>query len=125
MNAPLTKGEQELLRLAAKAAGRVPDVIDGDGAWFRGPADPVVGAWSRWDPLRVDGHAFQLAMQLQIDIVAYSHHDGTPGVCAKYNDQCWHIALVVADRDVCASARLAIVECAADFARKYRKDTTS
>lgn len=110
----LTEQEQTLLRFAAKAAGREPDDVDAQGVWFKVPCDFARDglAWRGWNPLRDDGDAFRLMVQLRLTVEPWILYRGTRGVRASFADE-WHVALETTDRDLSASARLAIVELAA------------
>lgn len=64
--------DQELLELAAKAAGHVFDWNGGRPTIERGTrldeANYEIVNTVRWNPLRIDGDAFQLALKLRIKI---------------------------------------------------------
>lgn len=63
--------DQELLELAAKAAGMAPP-YDEHGIFSAWVGDPVHGHW--WDPLENDSDALRLAMKL--------------GICIQFIPQC-------------------------------------
>jgi len=72
--------DQELLELAAKAAGRDPRTIDGHFEWDSGRC-----LTPGWNPLTDDGDALRLAVKLNIPVYPYDDETstGTVGVVAK------------------------------------------
>lgn len=125
-NHMLTLAEQETLGWAIKATGRTAHDIDEHGAWFKGESDPIVGAWSKFNPFASDADAFRLAVQLRMRVEyceasVLSHR--FPAMRASLAPA-WHCALIDGTRDACTAARLAIVECAATIYRHSLKDTT-
>lgn len=100
--------DQELLELAAKAAG----------------INLVGGNWDsdrmeNWNPLNDDGNTLRLAMRLRITISP--SHIGDPCVTAYAPD--WKLkAAEQVDDDICVAARRAIVRVAAAMALTESRD---
>ena len=110
--------DQELLELAAKAAGyaRAEQLHDGRfGVWrvWRGQDGEIGGdELVPWNPLTDDGDALRLAVKLGLRI--YAPDDGYP--IAVVRD--WKEVLVVEeDADYYAATRRAIVRAAAAIAK--------
>lgn len=120
----LTLEEQALTGFAIKATGRTAHDIDEHGAWFRAEPDPVVGAWVSFNPLRDDGDAFRLMVQLRLAVEPWILHNGTRGTRASFADE-WHIALETAERDLGAAVRLAIVQLAAHLYCSNKQRTST
>lgn len=121
----LTKAQQELIGFAIKATGRTAHDIDQHGAWFRADPDPVVGAWSNFNPLDRDADAFRLAIQLRMTVEfceAGVYNPRAAAMRASAGAE-WHVALIAPERDTFATARLAITELAAHLGRI--KETTT
>ncbi len=89
----MSADDLELLRMAARAIGELPDTWVDSEAYFS-------GVLSRWNPLTDDGDALRLA-------VAMGNNDGR--VCLLIEAASGH--------DPCASARRAIVRAAAEIGR--------
>jgi len=64
--------DNELLKLAAKAAGIA---IDARGPWVTGFDEYSYATREDWNPLTDDGDAFRLAVQLDIDLSFYSDRE--------------------------------------------------
>lgn len=99
--------DQELLTMAAKAAGYV--------ALTNGQAySPEAGSFD-WNPLTNDGDALRLAVQLEIKFSCRA--DEGVGVWAKAS--CWRAAVEeCAKADKYAATRRAIVRAAAAIGKK-------
>jgi hypothetical protein len=120
----LSLQECELLRYACCAIGRIPNDIDEQGAWFKVQAHPIIGhAWTCFNPLRSNNDAFALMVQLRMTVEPYKTHRDEWGVRASCSSE-WHVALVTDKRDLFASARLAVVELAAQLYRIQQESTT-
>ena len=88
-------GDKELLELAAKAAG----IEDGGGfsIWKHG---------REWDPLDDSGDAFDLAVQLKMDLTFYERFVRAGNERREYEND-----------DPCAVTRRAIVRAAAEIGK--------
>lgn len=96
--------DRELLEAAAKAAG-----IDGD---YSKRAGAIVHADGYWMPLSDDGDALRLAVTLKIEIEFFGDTAyAGPRKTAKY------AVSTEFDRDIFATARLAIVRAAAEIGK--------
>ncbi|MBJ2282210.1 hypothetical protein PP918_gp53 [Pseudomonas phage UFJF_PfDIW6] len=63
--------DQELMELAAKAAGMSPASFDGHNVgWY----DPQRGTTGTWNPLTDDGDAFRLMVALSLDVAFDGDH---------------------------------------------------
>jgi hypothetical protein len=106
--------DRELLELAAKAAGAVPDpnvddtppgiYIDADDQDYIYDVRPN-GDWLVWNPLNDDGHALRLAVKLHLtcrhfmgETVAQSTVPGGPSV--YITDTCHRRAIVRAAAEI-------------------------
>lgn len=80
--------DNELLELAAKAAGMDPP-FDTNGVWSAWVGDAEHGHW--WDPLNDDGDALRLAVKLHMLCDFGSHGvlveaKNGPGPCTEVSD---------------------------------------
>ena len=107
----LTPDEQELIGYACKAAGLVPDELDEHGAWIKGEADPIVGAWSKFNPLASNGDAFALGIQLRM--VMEISDDGLEAYAASPTGHHWTVVTDTGCADHASALRCAITTCAA------------
>jgi hypothetical protein len=105
----LTPDEQQLLGFACAAAGRAPYDVDEHGAWFHGEADPIIGAWSNFNPLHRNGDAFALMVQLQL---AAEIADSLQAYAASATGHHW-TELVADHPDHASALRRAVTACAA------------
>lgn len=97
--------ERELLEMAAKAAGMIPQEFAGNDAFMDGVLE-------RWNPLQDDGDALRLAVSLNIHISPKSEY-----VEARYFDgAAWNCFRE--DREASdAATRLAITRAAAQIGK--------
>ncbi|WP_186076189.1 hypothetical protein [Burkholderia gladioli] len=100
--------DQELLRLAAKAAGAEwTDYQRGTpNHWHIERAD---GVWREWNPLNDDGDALRLAVKLRLDLMPDAHSQEAStrsySVCVEESN----------GDDPCAALRSAITRAAAEI----------
>lgn len=105
--------DQEMLELAAKAAGIKLGEWHGTGYWVDMGDSPYGAVAKHWNPLRDDGDALRLAVKLKMDI---DNTDGehTQAYCAgKYGTE-------ANGDDPCAATRRAIVHAAAEIGRSMK-----
>ncbi len=96
--------DQELLELAAKAAG----IEIQNAAFSNGPH--LVGTLTRWNPLADDGDALRLAIELRLDVLMKDHYTyvlNVPGGLVQ--------AVEKHGKDSHAATRRAIVTAAAQI----------
>jgi hypothetical protein len=99
----MSESDQELLRLAAKAAGKSPS--EHDGVIYAGFGS------REWNPLTDDGDSLRLVVALRMDLVI----GGIPGRADVYGQRC--SALEYLGGDPYAATRRAIVRVAAEIGR--------
>lgn len=100
--------DRELLEMAAKAAGEIPQ------SWCGNP-NYLDGVLMRWNPLTNDGDALRLAVKLGISVS--TPDDGDQVASATH----WSLPLFLAEKsgdDACAATRRAIVRAAAEIGRR-------
>lgn len=102
--------DQELLELAAKAAGMSPASFDGRNVGWYNPRRGTTGAWN---PLVDDGDAFRLLVALSLDI----EFDGPTGMRVNYVDGHGRLCTVeqLVLEDLAAAVRRTIVSAAAEI----------
>lgn len=102
--------DYELLKLAAKAAGRIVEAISPGKGLLVAQGDGV-SAW--WNPLTTDGDALRLAVKLKLHLGLESHT-----VSAWQSDKFGNFQTeVLSHRGDEAATRRAIVRAAAEIGR--------
>lgn len=106
----MSMSDQQLLELAAKAAGMAPP-YDEHGIFSAWVGDPVHGHW--WNPLEDDGDALRLAVRLRISLL--SAGSNTACDIPHTDEYVWEDA--VDD----SAARRAIVRAAAEIGKSMQE----
>lgn len=107
--------DRELLELAAKAAGFVPDGIFGKGLLVL-DGERAQG----FDPLNDDGDALRLAAKLQFDIAMEEDAKGFWCTVSKFDGPKLNEGISVSEmspNDSCEATRRAIVRAAAEMGK--------
>ncbi|MDR6163490.1 hypothetical protein [Pseudomonas fluorescens] len=112
--------DQEMLELAAKAAGIKGGCYEVNGRLLIAEEAPVVGSLTYypsppWCPLTDDRDAFRLALNLNISTDLSAGH-----MCVAVTSYGWREAVAGMDRSECL--RRAIVGAAADHEKKKQRD---
>lgn len=106
----MSADDLELLRMAARAIGELPDTWVDSEAYFS-------GVLRRWNPLTDDGDAMRLAVDLGVreTLVLIVGRSGVH--CEYQHPYATALASVSHDGDPCAATRRAIVRAAAEVGR--------
>lgn len=124
-----TEFDRELLALAAKAAGIKYDKQASDphpksgafwGLWLQYDCEPSEYARRYWNPLKDDGDALRLAVQLNLAVTPYPiYNNPKHSVLAQLKnlDDSRFEVMEMHGNDPCAATRRAIVRAAAQIGR--------
>ena len=114
----MTDTDRELLEWAAKAAGVELEVIiyssgNYDAGFWTPYAQVARHSWNCWDPLKDDGDALRLTVQLGLMVVIWREERKTYA-----GNEDWDGAMESHNGDRLAATRRAIVRAAAEIGRR-------